>query len=487
MATKEQKLRKLYDNSMAVGGLPEYRKNFEQSIGVHTDDNGRKYFDKDKREIDYMSLEIGRVCNALLGNDWRNTFEQTWQRASNLRFEGVGGTVTTGDLPYTGAALDTIAGLANARALERPTAPQFIWDQFCTPTEITGEGGFDILVRSNGDYPAQDLTDGQPLPTVILKGTRIHRNRTLNQGLRTKISKWTILDDLTGSLYGAIDENSDLVLFERERKVADAVLGVGSAQGTGPQNIGLPGYSVPVIQDGLLFFSYQTGLYNQPGASATNYGGALPSPQTQKLVANFANAATNDTYGLQDYTFLVRALAVLAANRDPWTNLPVEIPLAGMTMFVAPRALPQVRYILQTKEEWQVQNGGISTSNGTNTVSDLNLLRDYNFNIVTSQIFANRLVDVGIQKATPTAGTIAFQTFTNNATDTFNTSNSIASFFALGHFKEAVKYAMRTPYTVMQVPLSSVEYAEEVVLIQDVRERGQAYIVNPRKMYRAYA
>ena len=244
---------------------------------------------------------------------------------------------------------------------------------------------------------------------------------------------------------------------------------------------------MPVIQDGLLFFSYQTGLYNQPGASATNYGGALTSPQTQKLVANFANAATNDTYGLQDYTFLVRALAVLAANRDPWTNLPVEIPLAGMTMFVAPRALPQVRYILQTKEEWQVQNGGISTSNGTNTVSDLNLLRDYNFNIVTSQIFANRLVDVGIQKATPTAGTIAFQTFTNNATDTFNTSNSIASFFALGHFKEAVKYAMRTPYTVMQVPLSSVEYAEEVVLIQDVRERGQAYIVNPRKMYRAYA
>ena len=487
MATKESKLRKLLDDSMAVGGLPEYRKNFEQSIGVHTDATGRKYFDKDKRDVDYMSLEIGRVCQAMLGNDWRSSFEQTWQQASQLRFEGVGGTVTTGDLPYTGAAIDTIAGLANARALERPSAPQWIWDNMCTPTEIVGEGGFEMIVRSNGDYPAQDLADGEPLPTVFLKGSRVHRNRTLNQGLRTKISKWTILDDLTGSLYGAVDENSDLVLMERERKVADAVLGVGAYQGTGPQNIGLPGYSIPVIQDGLLFFPYQTGLYNNPGASAANYGGALSSPQTQKLVANFANAATNDTYGLQDYTFLVRALSVLAANRDPWTNLPIEIPLMGMTMFVAPRAIPQVRYILQTKEEWQIQNGGISTSNGTNTVSTLNLLSDYNFNVVSSQVWANRLVDVGIQKATPTAGTIAFQTFTNAAADTFNTSNSIASFFCMGHFKEAVKYAVRTPYTVQQVPLSSVEYAEEVVLIQDVRERGQAFIVNPRKMYRAYA
>ena len=88
----------------------------------------------------------------------------------------------------------------------------------CTVTEIEGEGGFDIIVRSDGGQPGHASCDGQALPTVKLKGSRVHRNRTLNQGLRTKINKYTILGYLTGTLYGAVDENADQVLNERERK-----------------------------------------------------------------------------------------------------------------------------------------------------------------------------------------------------------------------------------------------------------------------------
>ena len=470
--SKDKLLKKLYEDA---GSLPVFKTRFEQAIGLHRDeDTGRQIYDPERREVSYQDFEIGRVMRTLCGAEWRNAFEQNWQRASAARFEGVGSAVLPGDLPYVSASLDVIAGLANARALEREKAPQWIWDSMATVTEIVGEGGFDIIVRANGDQPLTDLADGQAIPTVTLKGSRVHRNRTLNQGLRAKVNKYTILDDLTGTLYGAIDEVADQVLNERERKVADCVLGIGSANQA----------AVQMSQDGLSFFPFQSGIWN---LTTGNVGSTLASPQNQKLIQNFANAQTNDGVGLQDYTFLVRSLAVLASNRDPFTGLPITVPLQGMKLFVAPRAVPQVEYIMQGQSLWQIANNGFTTSGGTATVSSLDLMKQYGIQIVTSQVWANRLTDVGIQKAVPTAGTVAYQVFTNLVADTYNTANSIASFIELGHFKEAVRYAQRLPFTTVQVPLSSVEYAEETVLVQDMRERGAPYWVNPRKVWRTYA
>ena len=266
---KQRKLKALFEASMSAGGLPEFRENWEQSIGVVSDDAGNLRFDPEKREVDYKDFQIGGVMDAILGPRWRTTFEQFYQRASNMRFEGLGGTIMSGELPYVSAAIDVIAGLANARALEAARAPQYIWDSFCTPTEIVGEGGFDIIVRTDGNQPGKDIADGQPIPTVTVKGSRVHRNRTLNQGLRTKVNKYTILDDLTGTLYQAIEENADQVLVERERKVADCVMGVSALSGAGNtfaltvsqgEKIGSDGLAIPVSQDGVTFFPYQKGV-----------------------------------------------------------------------------------------------------------------------------------------------------------------------------------------------------------------------------------
>lgn len=484
---KQRKLKALFDLAMPAGGLPEFRNQFEQSLGVVQDESGRKVFDPQKREVDHNEFQIGGVCDALMGPRWRETFEQHYQRAANSRFEGLGGTVMSGELPYVSAAIDVIAGLANARALERPTAPQFIWDQMCGVSEAVGEGGFDIIVRSDGNQPSTDLADGQPIPTVTMKGSRVHRNRTLNQGLRTKVNKYTILDDLTGSLYQAIDENSDQVLNERERKVADCVMGV--AKTTGAANtfaltvsqgaaIGSDGLAIPVSQDGLTFFPYQKGTYG------TNAGSAAASPQNGKLIRNYGNCNFTDAAGLTDYNCLVRAMATLSLNRDPFTGLPVNVDLAGMTMLVSPAASIQAKFLLQAESLWQIANSGLSTTGGTNTVSPYNFAKEAGVNVVTSQLWMNRLLDVGVTTLAA-AGTYAHLSF--NATAGYSTAASINSAMFLGHHKRAVRYLQRTPYTVQQVPIGPAEYAEETVLIQDVRERGQAYWVDPRLVWRAWA
>ena len=451
--SKDSKLKKLFNETMEAGGLPAFRTAFEQSIGI---ENGK--LNAEKKEVDYKDFEIGRVCQSLMGNDWRNTFEQNWMNASRLKFEGAGSAVMAGDLPYVSAALDVVAGLANARALERPASPEFIYDELCTVTEATGEGGFDIIVRPDGSQPATDLADGQPIPTVKLKGSRIHRNRTKNQGLRTKVNLYTVLDDLTGTLYEAVDEVSNQVLNERERKVFDCLAGVYDVSTVGDG-------AIRVVQDGHSFYPYLT------TADTT------PAPDNSALVANYVNAVNADGTGLQDYSVLEKALKILYANKDPFTGLPVQVDLNDLTIWVAPGSVIQMKYLVGANTIWQFNGTGLAAY-GKATVTDKNPLAGTK--IVTSQVHANRLIDVGIGASSATK-------LTNAGSDTTHTATSVLSFYMLGHPKKAIRYWQRQPYTVQQVPLSSQEYAEQTVLVQDVRERGSAYWVNPRMMYRAYA
>ena len=459
--SKESKLKALFEKSMESGGLQGFRANWEQSLGIKNVDGVNKL--TNEKEVDYKEFEIGRACSALLGADWRTKFEQNWMPASRMRFESQGGSVMTGDLPYVSAALDVIAGLANARALERPLSPIFIADQMCSTVEAAGEGGWDIIVRPTGQLPADDLADGQAIPTVTLKGSRVHRNRTRNQGLRAKVNLYTILDDLTGTLYSAIDEVADMVLYEKERKVADCLMGIYD----GKYESG-----IKMEQDGVAWMPYQ--------ATAVTTG----APENNAKVRNYANCVNADGKGLVDYTCVERAYNLLYNNRDPFTNLPVNISLQGMKMFVAPRSLIQAKYILDARETWATSDIGFTTAYAKNTISG-NPLSGMGISLVSSQIWANRLVDVGL--GANGLGVAAGGALTTATADTTHTATSVASFFMLGHPERAIKYLQRQPYTVTQVPLGSMEYADQTVLIQDFRERGQAYWVEPRVMYRVYA
>jgi hypothetical protein len=488
-ATKQKKLRTLYEQSMTDGGPRAFRTNWEQSIGVHRDEHGTPRFDPNKREVDYKEWTIGAICDALMGRAWRSTFEQFWQDAvMGRRYEGVGGVVLPGDIAFVSAAIDTIAGLATARALERPQRPEWIWQDFCSVVEPVGEGGFDIITRPNGDKPSTDLAKGQSLPTVQLVASRVHRNRTLEQGLRTKIHRDTIRDDLTGSLMETVDEISDQVLAERERKVADCVMGVSKTSGASNTfaltvssgvNIGTDGLAIPVVQDGLTFFPWQKGVYG------TNSGSAVYSPENGKLTRNYGNDAFTDGAGLQDYRAIVRALETLSLNRDPFTGLPSFTSMQGMKLLVSPASVVQVEQLLQANALWQIVGAnGLNSQGSSNTVSPYNWISTLGIQIKASAFWMNRLLDVG---ATTLAANGTYAHLAFNATSGYTTAASINSALFLGHFPQAVKYLQRIPYTVTQVPLGPQEISEQTVIVQDVREMGQAYWVNPRVVWRAWA
>jgi len=490
MATLAQraKLKTLYEQSMEAGGLPAFRRNWEQSLGVHGED-GPQRFDGEKRELDHKKWHVGEVMHTLLGNDWRQTFAQFYQRAGASRFEAI----LPGELNLVSAGLDVIAGLMNARALEAAAAPEWIWDRMCTVEEASGEGGFHIGLRAKNDQPATDLAPGQRIPLATITQTRIHRNRTLNQGQRVAVNFWTIKDDLTGQIMEAVDAIGRQVLAERERKVADAVMGISLTVGgantkaltvsTGT-NIGADHLAVPVVQDGLTFFPYQKGLY---GAAGANAGAVVPSPENGLYIQNYANDCFTDGLGLSDYTALGKMLQIWLANLDPFSGLPVPAP-EGITLLVAPGpAAIQMKALLQAEAIWQAgAASAVATAFGTQTISSYNLIRAMVREIVSSQFWANRLTSVGTVTLAAN-GTYAHLTMANVVGNTYHTAGSVQSAFYAGDFKRAVHYWQRMPYQVIQVPLSSVEFAEQTVLIQDHREAGQAFWVEPRAVYRAWA
>lgn len=488
--TQRKKLKALFEQSMEAGGPKAFRTNWEQSVGIVPADGDKPArFDAENRLVNHEDWHVGEVMHTLLGNSWRETYEQFWQAASQSRFESFGGAIMGGQFPLVSAGLDVIAGLMHARALQAAAAPEWIWDRMCTVEEATGEGGFHIGMRSRGNKAATDLADGQQLPTAEVTQTRIHRNRTLNQGLRTRVNYWAIRDDLTSQIMEAVDANAQQVLAERERKVCDALLAIGALSGAGNTkaltvsagtNIGTDGLAMPCVQDGLSFLPYQKGLYG------ANVGATIPSPENGLYIQNFANACETDGLGLTDYTALTKMVQIMLANLDPFTGLPVPINFPGMTLFCAPTAEIQMKFLLQAEAFWQIAGTAITSAYGTNTISRYNLVESLKLNIISSQFWANRLVTVGTAKVAAN-GTYAHQKLTNAVGDTHHTAGSVLSAFYAGDPKRAVHYWQRMPYQVVQPPLSSVEFGEQTVIVQDVRERGQAFWVEPRAMYRAWA
>ena len=483
------KVRKLFDASMAEGGTAVFGQRFEQSLGVVRDESGHAEYDPEQRAVDHEDLPPEVCCEALMGPRWRSTFEQHWQEAARrrTRFEGIGSAVMPGELATVSGAFDVFAGLVGARMLARPQLPKFIWDRMCRVVPNLYEGGFDIGTRPDYDVSAVnttngiDLAPGQRGPTVTMKPTRVHRNRPMRQQKFVKINWHTARNDLTGTLYSSVDEVADIVLFERERKVADAVLGIsaGTTLATA-ETIGTPGLAMPMSQDGLTWFPWQAGTFG------TNANSKTPSPQNQKLVANYANANETDGQGLTDYGCMVRALKILTLNRDPFTQAPIDAMLEGMKFFVAPGSEPQLRSLLQAFALWQLNNAAGPISAFTANQTSFNYLASLNLEVITSQYWTSRLTDVGVYKVSST-GAVTHQTLTNAASDTYNTVGSVYSALYAGHFGEAVNYDQIMPYESVALPLSSEEIAEQTISYNMFQEDGQAYWVHPRKVWRAWA
>ena len=512
-AVQQKTLKKLFDSSMEQGGLQAFHQNWEDSIGVKTSE--RQYLDDEgavatsRHEQFYEPTEdqfrddhraqhsenasgnwaIGEVFESLLGPRWKKTFEQKWQSASNMRFEGFGGAMMSGDTPYVSAALDVVAGLMNARALARAQDPEWIWDRVVDVQEAAGEGGFHIGSRldpASFDGTGADLADGQAPPTSKDTQTRVHRNRSKRQARRVNVNYWKMRDDLTGQVMETVDQNGLILLTERERKVADALMGVASsatlASGT---DIGKVGQAMPIVQDGLAWFPWQKGVYGT--AAGSNIGYNVAASENGALIQNYGNCGDGDGLGLTNYTFLQTALQVLSSNLDPFTGLPTPVSMKGMQFLMTPATAIQLKILLQSEDLWQIAWGSAAPASiSTATVSKAKIVAEMGLEILESQYWFNRLNTVGIYSQ-PATGAATQQKLTNNPGDNYATPGSIMSAYFMGHFKQALTYWQRMPYQTVQIPLGSVEMGEQTVLVQDHHERGQVFWHNPRLCWRSFA
>jgi len=488
---QKRAIKKLFEDGMAAGGLPEFKTRFDASIGLADDPDqepGRKMLESSKQVLDYKDIPAEVCGEALMGPNWKQTFEQFFAPAAQARlhYESAGTATLPGELNTVSAAFDVFAGLVNARMLERPLAPEFVFDKVCKVVSNPGEGGFDIGTRANYNIAAQSDTDMSPGtrgPVVSLKPTRVHRNRPLFQQKRCKINWHTARNDLTGTIYSSVDEVADMVLYERERKALDCLMGVclsTSATVASGETIGTQGLAMPISQDGNVWFPYQEGIYN--GNAGTN----LPSLQTQVLVQNYANSNTSNGVGLTDNTTLISLLKQLCLNRDPWTGKFIPISLKGMKFLIPPGSRPQVEYLLSSRMLWQIANSGFNTTGGTALTGDYNFIKELGIEIIESQYAYSRLVDVGVMKVS-SAGVKTAVALTASAADTYSTAGSIYSAFYCGFFERAMNYDQVIPYSAIQVPLDGNDIVEKTISHAVFEEMGQAYWHQPRYAARQWA
>jgi hypothetical protein len=181
----------------------------------------------------------------------------------------------------------------------------------------------------------------------------------------------------------------------------------------------------------------------------------------------------------------------LLTNRDPFTGLPPNISFKGMQFLgLTPAFQVQLKFLLEAEALWQILNAIVPANAAfTTTNSRFNLVRDMGLEIIDSKFWGTRATDVGLayQPGTNALTAISQQKLSDTTGDTYATAGSIMSFFLMGHFKEALTYWQRMPYQAIGVPLSSTEYGEEVVLVQDHKEMGEPFWLNPRVVYRTWA
>ena len=83
-AVQQRKLKTLFEQSMAIGGLPAFRTEWGKSIGLHRDGNERQVFDPKRREVNGSEFSPAEVCAALMGQNWRNSFAMTCLSKASL-------------------------------------------------------------------------------------------------------------------------------------------------------------------------------------------------------------------------------------------------------------------------------------------------------------------------------------------------------------------------------------------------------------------
>lgn len=522
LGTNAREMKRLFEISMEKGAnagdqyIPPSRQafitNFEQMIGIETRETrqGKQYkkYNPAKVKIDMTDLDIAAFGREAVGRDWATQFEQKFGAVVNSnRFESVGTPQMAASLPITCAINDAYGIFLDGRSYKEEADEGYIGDDFVTVEEPVVErngavvnGGFRAGRRtavSSDDNTGVDVGEaiippgmGQELETLV------HINRAR---LNARQYSWT----MDSVLFNRIDDDiskainaTRVVKFEEERKVADIVLGVGTALAqSSAGNIGEPGLAVPVQVGGLEFYPYQNGSWAVGGtalADSNNAGCAVVSPLNGAYEQNYANAIDTNGAGITQQV-LALVLAQRIANRDPFTGNVIPATLKGDTMWVANDAA-EIQ-LLTLLYQWFVAQWGLSASAvpaspvTPTTASLFNFAKEQNLTIKKSQRWANRLTDVGVLTDEATVGSFVPQKLTfTPSTDTFSTAGSILSAFVMGRPKEVYGKHMLQPFQVEDFNVPGDMQMRGIAGLRKVSERSMTFFKQvPRSMSRAFA
>ncbi len=517
-----REMKKLFEASMSQGavttseageervapGSDAFVTNLEQLVGIECryTPGGKRYkkYNPAKVKIPLDDLDIAAFGMEIAGHKWPVQFEQqAMSMLKGVRFEALAPPQMASSLPITCAINDAYGIFLDGRVYQEEADESYIGEDFCEVVEpiVDGRGavvnggfraGRRTAVQSN-DPAGVDVGEaiippgmGQELETLL------HINRAR---LNARQYSWTldsvkfnrIADDVSKAVNAA-----RVVKYEEERKVADAVLGVGSVLASSTNgNIGDPGYAMPVEVGGLEFYPYQNGSWGTGGGSGGNAGQAVSSPLNGTYEQNYANAYDTNGKGIVMAT-LQQVLAQRILNRDPFTGDVIPGNLKGDTIFVANDAA-EVQ-LLTLLQQWFIGQWGMTVSYGNtgpatpSTFSLYNFAKEQGLTVKKSQRWANRLTDVGVLTDEATIGTFLAQKLTFSVTDSYNTAGSVMSFFVIGRPKECIGKHLLQPYMVEDFNVPGDMQMRGIAGLRKVSERSQTFFKDvPRRLNRAYA
>jgi hypothetical protein len=373
----------------------------------------REVFSKHEKP---QAAELGRLFEAIFGTHAYLTAARDRYSDEPIRpiMEAAGATSVAQFTNITGQ-------IVFSAILPKYESEEFVVTKMI-PTVDTKLSGEKIPGITRIGDAAQVVAEGGEFPLVGVSETYIHTPTTVKRGFRTAITKEAIFFDRTGELLDRFGQSAYDFGLGKEKRGIDALL---------DENAG----AVSAMAGGH--------RYHWRDTSIATYGDSSGSHSWDNLQA---------TNTLTDWQSLQNAWLLLKAMKDPDINEPMNF--LGKQLFVTPQLAPTAYRIKRTIETRTNVGGYATTGNLQSFAADSPVPSYFDFDIVTSQLIADRL-----------------------GTDT--------SWF-YGDIGRMLRYMQNWPLEVLQAPaMSEDEFKRDIVVQYRVSERGAFSTWEPRAMIKS--
>lgn len=283
--------------------------------------------------------------------------------------------------------------------------------------------------RIRGD--GESIAPGQPYPELGFGEQYWETPTTTKHGFIVSVEAETIFFDRTALVLKRAAEAGERAKYNKEKRQLACVAGITVTVGN------------------------ESFVGNNHKWNGNTYNTYSTTDQTNGSDTIYLNAVSG--INLADWTNLETLWLTFVAQKDPDTNLPINIsPDVLITM---PFKWFTGNRIVNATE---IRSGDITTGTGTQTITGNPIGRMFGA-VYTSPLLEQLIISSGV-----------------------SSSNSKYWFF-VGQPKKAFEYRENWPLTVVQAPSNSeAEFTRDIVLRYKVSERGVPWVADPRYMAKGY-